>query len=69
MSRGGELIRVSKHLAHYLAYYRFIHKLETRQMAYDLGLSKSTYNEIEQGKRKYIGAETLHKIADWITRG
>ena len=66
MPRGGPQFQISKELGPYLAYYRFINKLEIRQMAKLIGLSHATYHELEKYKRPYIGQNTAEKVKDFI---
>jgi len=66
MPRGGPQFKISPELAHYLAYYRFIHKLEIRQMAKLIGLSHATYHELEKYKRPHVGQNTAEKVKDFF---
>lgn len=70
MSRGGPVRGVdTKVLSEFFRYYRFKHGLHVRDMAKLIGMSKSTYAEVECGKRKRISTDTFYKIWAWMIQG
>ena len=66
MSRGGTQFKRGGNLPYFLRCYRFLRNMDMSDIAKDIGISKSTYHELETGKRVFISGKSRGKIIKWL---